>query len=101
MVTRRQLIERGLVAGVGATALSRSGVAQVLAAAGREPLAAGSIRQFVDPLPELEVVRAGRGRIELRMSEFRTQVLPRAMPQTWVWGISGRASRVDPPTWGR
>ena len=101
MVTRRQLIERGLVAGVGATALSRSGVAQVLAAAGREPLAAGSIRQFVDPLPELEVVRAGRGRIELRMSEFRTQVLPRAMPQTWVWGYlrpgeQGRSSYLGP-----
>jgi len=38
MITRWQLIERVLAASAGTTALSRPGIAQVLAAAGREPL---------------------------------------------------------------
>jgi FtsP/CotA-like multicopper oxidase with cupredoxin domain len=100
MITRRQLIERGMVAGVGAAVLSRPSVAQLLAA-GREPLAAASIPQFVDALPELEVIRAGHARIELRMREFRAQVLPNGMPRTWVWGYlqpgrKGRASYIGP-----
>jgi FtsP/CotA-like multicopper oxidase with cupredoxin domain len=101
MSTRRQLIERGLVAGVGAAGLMRPGIAEALAAAGREPLDAGTIPQFVTTLPELEVIEAGRGPIELRMREFRTQVLPAEMPRTWVWGYlrpgqEGRSSYLGP-----
>jgi FtsP/CotA-like multicopper oxidase with cupredoxin domain len=94
MITRRQLIERGMIAGVGAAVLSRPGVAAVLTA-GREPLVAASIPQFVDALPQIEVIGAGHARIELRMREFRAQVLPRGMPRTWVWGYlqPGRQSR--------
>ena len=101
MSTRRQLIERGLVAGVGAAGLVRPGIANVLAAAGRAPLDAGSIPQFVTPLPGLDVIAAGPERIELRMREFRAQVLPRGIPRTWVWGYlkpgqEGRSSYLGP-----
>ncbi len=101
MSTRRQLIERGLVAGVGAAGLTRPGIAEALAAAGRKPLDADTIPQFVTTLPELEVIEAGQGRIELRMREFRTQVLPAGMPRTWVWGYlrpgqEGRSSYLGP-----
>ena len=101
MSTRRQLIERGLVAGAGAAALIRPGIAEVLAAAGREPLNAHAIDQFATPLPQLEVIHAGRDPIELRMREFRTQVLPPGMPRTWVWGYlrpgeEGRPSYLGP-----
>ena len=100
MSTRRQLIERGLVAGVGAAGLMRPGIAEALAAAGREPLDAGTIPQFVTTLPELEVIEAGRGPIELRMREFRTQVLPSGMPRTWVWGYLQPGQRTSGrPTW--
>jgi FtsP/CotA-like multicopper oxidase with cupredoxin domain len=101
MSTRRQLIERGLIAGVGAAGLVRPGISDVLAAAGRTPLDADSIPQFVTPLPELDVIAAGPAQIELRMREFRAQVLPRGMPRTWVWGYlrpgeEGRSSYLGP-----
>jgi spore coat protein A len=101
MSTRRQLIERGLIAGVGAAGLTRPGIAEALAAAGRKPLDADTIPQFVTTLPVLEVIEASQGRIELRMREFRTQVLPAGMPRTWVWGYLQPARRGDPRTWAR
>jgi FtsP/CotA-like multicopper oxidase with cupredoxin domain len=53
------------------------------------------VPRFVDPLPALEVLRAGDAPIELRMTEFPAQVLPTGMPPTWVWGYlqPGQASR--------
>ncbi len=60
------------------------GLASVPALAA-ELLDGKSIPQFVDPLPALDVI-AGQSGIELRMSEFETQVLPTGMPKSWVWG---------------
>ena len=73
------------------------------------PLAAGAIPQFTDPLPGLDVIAAqpddpiqGPVQIELRMTEFQTQVLPASMGlKTWVWGYlqpgqTGRDSYLGP-----
>jgi FtsP/CotA-like multicopper oxidase with cupredoxin domain len=40
------------------------------------PLAGNKIPQFVDPLPDLDVLVAGTGQIELQMKEFQSKVLP-------------------------
>ncbi|MBU5611902.1 multicopper oxidase domain-containing protein [Geomonas sp. Red51] len=57
---------------------------------GQVPLAGSSIPQFVDRLPDLDVITAGGDRIELRMKEFKSMVLPaKTVPGytgTWVWG---------------
>lgn len=54
------------------------------------PLAGSAISQFVDPLPNLDIVSAGTVQIELRMKEFKSMVLPtNVVPGytgTWVWG---------------
>ncbi|QXE89951.1 multicopper oxidase domain-containing protein [Geomonas subterranea] len=54
------------------------------------PLAGSSIPQFVDRLPDLDVIPAGGDRIELRMREFKSMVLPAnavaGYTGTWVWG---------------
>jgi len=55
-------------------------------AASQTPMSAGTIPQFVDPLPDLDVIVAGSSRIELRMREFMAQVLPTGLPKTSVWG---------------
>ncbi len=86
IVTRRQFLERSLVVGAGLVMLPRVGVSRVLAAQTQIPLAGSSIPQFVDPLPSVDVIQAGASQIELRMTEFRTQVLPSGFPPTWVWG---------------
>ena len=65
------------------------------------PLAGKAIPKFVDPLPGLDAIIAGEDQIELRMTEFQTQVLPTGMPKTWVWGYlqpgqTGRTSYIGP-----
>ncbi len=59
------------------------------------PMAGSAIPQFVDPLPNLDVIAAGASQIELQMTEFQAQVLPTGMPKTWVWGYlkPGQTSR--------
>jgi FtsP/CotA-like multicopper oxidase with cupredoxin domain len=71
-----------------------------LAARAAEPLPGTSIPQFVEPLPPLDVI-SGVTDLELRMTEFRAQVLPTGFPKTWVWGYlkpgqSERASFLGP-----
>lgn len=54
------------------------------------PLAGSAIPQFVDPLPNLDLIPADLNQIELRMKEFKSMVLPaNVVPGytgTWVWG---------------
>ncbi len=56
------------------------------------PLAGSAIPQFVDPLPNLDVIVPGTGQVELDMQEFQAPVLstgtlvPGVAPMTWVWG---------------
>ena len=86
MITRRQFLNGGLAAGAGLVALPRLRSSKAFAAAAQTPLAGSSIPQFVDPLPSLDVILAGADQIELRMTEFKAQVLPKGCPKTWVWG---------------
>jgi FtsP/CotA-like multicopper oxidase with cupredoxin domain len=69
------------------------------------PLPGSAIPQFVDPLPDLDVLVAGDGQIELQMREFQAMVLPAdtvpGYAGTWVWGYlqpgqQGRASYLGP-----
>jgi FtsP/CotA-like multicopper oxidase with cupredoxin domain len=80
------------------------------------PLAGNKIPQFVDPLPDLDVITAGAAQIELRMKEFQSKVLPNVfyagLPApaagapdyrngTFVWGYlqtnqTSRASYLGP-----
>lgn len=73
------------------------------------PLAGNAIPKFVDPLPGLDIIPAGTGQIELRMTEFQAPVLPtgfvpaNSQPYTgtWVWGYlqpgqTSRASYIGP-----
>lgn len=50
------------------------------------PMAGTAVPQYADPLPELEIIVDEGEPIELHMTEFEAQVLPRSMPKTWVWG---------------
>ena len=93
MITRRRFLAGGTLAGAGLIVLPRVAWPEMAQAARRIPMAARSIRQFVDELPALDVVVAGRNRIELTMTEFRAQVLPTGFPKTWVWGYLQRGQR--------
>jgi spore coat protein A len=86
MITRRQFLNGGLAAGAGLVVLPRLGWSRSFVAAAQTPLAGSSIPQFVDSLPSLDVILAGASPIELRMTEFKAQVLPKGSPKTWVWG---------------
>ena len=72
------------------------------------PLNPKLIPKFVDPLPGLEAIVAGTGQIELRMTEFQTNILPTGfvppgiLPPatftgTYVWGYlqPGQTSRTS------
>lgn len=84
---------------VGAALLAYLGLsyAQVV----QTPLAATSIPQFVDPLPNLDIIVAGNDEIKLNMTEFQAETLPTGTfapgvkPLTWVWGYlqPGQTSR--------
>lgn len=93
------------VVGVTAGALAFGVVGTRKAAAAQSmqiPLAGSAIPQFVDPLPDLEIIQGDTGLpIELQMIEFQTQVLPTGMPQTSVWGylkpgVTTRPSYIGP-----
>lgn len=101
MITRRQFLHGGLAAGAGLVVLPRLGWPKSFVASAQTPLAGSSIPQFVDPLPSLDVILAGASPIELRMTEFKAQVLPKGSPKTWVWGYlqpgqSARSSYLGP-----
>lgn len=87
---------------LGTLALGRIGLRMAAAAKSPQlPMAGSAISQFVDPLPNLDIIPAGAGQIELQMTEFQAQVLPAGMPKTWVWGYlqpeqSGRDSYLGP-----
>ena len=55
------------------------------------PIAGGSLPQFVDPMPSLDIAN-GTSPLTLTMCEFKANVLPTGtfapgvMPETWVWG---------------
>ena len=71
-------------------------------------ISGGALRQFVDPMPALEVVQAGTERLTLHMREFRSRVLPTGFSPpdgpyrgTWTWGYlrpgqTQRASYLGP-----
>jgi spore coat protein A len=87
MITRRQFLKSGLIMSAGLTVSPRIGVSRALAAGTQTQLAGSSIPQFVDSLPNLDLIHAGTSPIELRMTEFQAQVLPSVFPhKTWVWG---------------
>src|SRR4249920_547533 len=93
MITRRRFLTGGAVAGAGLIVLPRLARSETVPSARQTPMAGRSIRQFVDALPALDVVVADRSRIELKMTEFRAQVLPTGFPKTWVWGYLQRGQR--------
>ena len=86
MITRRRFLNGGLAAGAGLVVWPRLGLPKSFVPVAQTPLAGSSIPQFVDPLPSLDVILAGASPIELRMTEFKAQVLPNGSPKTWVWG---------------
>ena len=62
-----------------------------------------TLGQFVDPLPGLHTIIAGQNQLELRMKEFRYNMLPTGFkPQsgayggTWVWGYLEPGQSVIP-----
>uniref|UniRef100_C6E9L4 Multicopper oxidase type 2 n=1 Tax=Geobacter sp. (strain M21) TaxID=443144 RepID=C6E9L4_GEOSM len=80
-----------LAGAVGTVALIASCLTTAWAGVHNQVQLPGSaIPQFVDPLPDLDLVPAGAGQIELRMKEFKSMILPaNAVPGytgTWVWG---------------
>ncbi len=102
--------KRTISLGLIALALVAAGAGQALAAQSPQvPLPGSAIPQFVDPLPDLEIIDAtagtgplGTSQITLNMTEFRTEVLSTgtvlpggAYNGTWVWGYlqPGQASR--------
>ncbi len=95
MLSRREFIKVGAVAGAGVLAARHLGPWRAAAATGQTQMPGSAIPQFVDPLPALEIITADTRRIELSMSEFQTQVLPTGLPRTWVWGYlrPGAATR--------
>src|SRR6266702_6550053 len=79
------------------------------------PIAGSSIPQFVQPLPLLSVQPGGTlntvatfpplgtatsftSPLEIRICEFRSQVLPLPMPATWTWGYVAGTSCPTPTT---
>ena len=110
-VSRRTFIKSGTIAGVGLSLplyfSGKTARAQMAAAVTQTPLPGSAIPQFVDPLPNLDVILAGTAQIELRMTEFQSSVLstgtlaPGVAPATWVWGYlqpgqTTRASYLGP-----
>ncbi len=139
MVTRRKLLRIGALTGAGLLSrgalrgqvLAQQGAAApnntvyipgvmrpptdpyAISYAAKKPptnlLPGSAIAQFVDPLPDLEVIVDTGAPIELHSSEFQAQVLPSTfVPQgattysgTWVWGYlqpgqTGRATSLGP-----
>ncbi len=100
MITRRQLLKAGALAGGGLLLPVKWNVPRAFAQAAQTPLAGSAIPRFVDPLPTLDLaggpmktVIAGAGEIELHMREFQANVMPStfvpatgAYNGTWVWG---------------
>ncbi len=70
-----------------------------------DQLDGATLNQFADPLPKLRTIIAGDSRIELRMEEFRYNVLPTGFKPasgeysgTWVWGYR-EAGQSDTPSY--
>lgn len=86
MISRRDFLKLSMAGGAATFLATRARfLRNALAAQSPQiPLAGAAIPQFVDPLPSLDAIVAGTDQIELRMTEFMTQVLPTGMPQTYV-----------------
>lgn len=107
MLSRREFLKLGMAGGTATFLATRARFMQRAFAAQspQVPLPGSSIRQFVDPVPNLLdadhlIVDAG-AQIELEMREHLVQMLPTGMPQTYVWsylktGQAGRASYIGP-----
>jgi FtsP/CotA-like multicopper oxidase with cupredoxin domain len=100
---RRLASPHRLIIGVLLIALGAAGAF----AQAQVPLPGSAIPQFVDPLPDLDLIVAGPGQITLIMQEFAVPVpstgtfLPGVAPLTWVWGYlqpgqAGRDSYIGP-----
>jgi spore coat protein A len=101
-VTTRFKLLTFLAAALAATAV----LAAPLPLANQTPLAAGNIPQWKSPLPLLSVYPTGgtmptyltfdpatglgttsyTAPLDIRICEFKTQVLPTGFPATWTWG---------------
>ena len=101
MISRRQVLKGGAAATAGLVVFPRVGWSRGLAAAAQTPLPGKSIAQFADPLPALDVIRAGADTIELQMREFQAQVLPTGSPRRGCGGSCSLARRAGLPTSGR
>lgn len=100
MLTRKSFLKVMAASGVSAYVVTRGGMVRIGKAAQSPqiPLNPKTIPQFVDPLPDLDIITAGTEQIELQMTEFQTNVLPNQMNlPTWVWGYlqPGEGSRTS------
>lgn len=105
MITRKGFIKLAAAGGASAYLATRGGLVEIGRAAQslQIPLAASSIPQFVEPLPDLlgadELIVYPTSQVQLEMREHKTNVLPAgAVPGysgTWVWSYlqPGQATR--------
>jgi len=103
MLTRRGFLKLTVAGGAATYIASKGGFLHIARAAQspQVPIAGSTIPQFVDPLPNLDVIVDSGAPFNLTMSEFQAQVLPTGMPPTWVWGYlqdgqSGRSTYLGP-----
>jgi spore coat protein A len=99
MLSRRNFLKLSIAGGAATYVATRRNFFKVARAdqSPQTPLDSTTIPQFVDTLPSLDTIAAGPGQIELRMTEFQTQILPKHYPKTWVWGYlkPGQTSRAS------
>ena len=114
MISRRQFLKSGAVAGAGLVVVNRLGWSRTPTAGAvvtpQVQLPGSSIAQFVDPLPllsvaggSMETVLAGADEIALTMREFQASVMPSTFVAaagtysgTWAWGYRAGITTTNP-----
>jgi spore coat protein A, manganese oxidase len=99
MLSRRGFLKLSIAGGAATYVASKASFPHLAQAAQspQVPLDGTTIPQFVDALPDLDLLVDTGTPTNLTMTEFQAQVLPTGMPPTWVWGYlqDGQTSRAS------